>query len=51
MVLIRTLGIGFRDGELGSRGTGAKIAGYDSKSEIPPRSFFPHHPLFVQIIR
>jgi hypothetical protein len=43
--------VGFRDGELGSRGTGAKIADYDSKPEIPPRSLLPNDPLFVQIIR
>jgi hypothetical protein len=43
--------VGFRDGGLGSRGTGVKIADYDSKSEIPPRSLFPNDPLIMQIVR
>jgi hypothetical protein len=43
--------VGFRDGELGRRGTGAKIADYDSKSEIPPRSLLPNDPLILQIVR
>jgi hypothetical protein len=43
--------VGFRGGGSESHGKDAKIADYDSKSEIPPRSLLPNDPLIMQIVR
>ena len=43
--------VGFRGGGWEFHEKGAKIADYDSKSEIPPRSLLPNDPLIMQIVR
>ena len=41
----------FRGGGSENHGKDASLLGFALKPKIPPRPFFPNHPLFVQIIR